>query len=73
MSNEAKVGIFIVIVIIIFIVLSMKIGELSFSKKATYPITMVFSTVEGLKVSAPLELAGVEEGKVTAITLNKNY
>ncbi len=73
MSNEAKVGIFIVIVIIIFVVLSMKIGELSFSKKATYPITMVFSSVEGLKVSAPLELAGVEVGKVTGISLNKNY
>ena len=73
MSNETKVGIFILIVIAIFIIISMKIGELSFSKKGTYPITMVFSSVEGLKKSAPLELAGVEVGSVESIILNKDY
>lgn len=73
MSNEARVGIFVIIILAIFIILSMKIGELSFSKKSTYPITMVFSTVEGLKISSPLELAGVEVGKVTGISLNKDY
>jgi phospholipid/cholesterol/gamma-HCH transport system substrate-binding protein len=73
MSNEMRVGIFVVVVIVIFIVLSMKIGELSFNKKATYPINMVFTSVEGLKVSSPMELAGVEVGKVNAITLNKDY
>lgn len=73
MSNEARVGIFVIIILIIFVVLSMKLGELSFTKKSTYPVTMVFSTVEGLKISSPLELAGVEVGKVTAISLNKDY
>lgn len=73
MSNEARVGIFVVIILIVFVVLSMKIGELSFNKKGTYPITMVFSTVEGLKVSSTLELAGVEVGKVTGISLNDDY
>ena len=73
MSNEARVGIFIVIVIIIFIVLSVEIGELSFSKKKTYSITMVFSSVEGLKKGSPLELAGVQVGSVTNIALNKDY
>jgi phospholipid/cholesterol/gamma-HCH transport system substrate-binding protein len=73
MSNEAKVGVFIIIVVIIFIVLSIEIGELSFSKKKTYSITMVFSSVEGLKVNSPLELAGVKVGTVTDITLNKDF
>lgn len=73
MSNEAKVGIYVVVVILIFIGLSMKIGELSFSRKPTYQITMVFSSVEGLKVAAPLELAGVEVGSVKGIALNKDY
>ncbi|HOJ12980.1 MAG TPA: MlaD family protein [Deltaproteobacteria bacterium] len=73
MSNEARVGIFVVVVFAVFVVLSMKIGELSFNKKKTYPVTMVFSTVEGLKVSSPLELAGVEVGKVSGITLNKDF
>ncbi len=73
MSNEARVGIFVLVVFAIFVALSMKIGELSFNKKETYPVTMVFSTVEGLKVSSPLELAGVEVGKVTGISLNKDF
>ncbi|HHO75486.1 MAG TPA: MCE family protein [Deltaproteobacteria bacterium] len=73
MTNEAKVGIFIVIVIIIFIILSVQIGELSFTKKDTYTMTMVFSSVEGLKRGSPLELAGVDVGTVTGISLNKDY
>ncbi len=73
MSDEAKVGIFVVIVAIIFIVLSMKIGELSLSKKSTYSITLVFPSVEGLKVKAPIELAGVQVGSVASIDLNKDY
>ncbi|HVN72590.1 MAG TPA: MlaD family protein, partial [Desulfomonilia bacterium] len=73
MSNEVKVGIFVVFILIIFVVLSIKIGELNLTKKGTYTITMIFSTVEGLKVSSTLELAGVEVGKVTGISLNKDY
>lgn len=73
MSNEARVGIFIVIILVIFFVLSVKIGELDLTKKGTYPITMVFPTVEGLKVSSVLEMAGVQVGKVTRISLSKDY
>ncbi|MDT8271988.1 MAG: MlaD family protein [Desulfomonilia bacterium] len=73
MTNEAKVGIFVVIILILFILLSMQIGELTLGRKETYPITMVFSSVEGLKESSPLELAGVEVGKVVGISLNKDY
>ena len=73
MSNEARVGIFVVFILIIFFVLSVKIGELNLTKKGTYPITMAFSTVEGLKISSILELAGVQVGKVTGISLNKDY
>ncbi|MBN2298329.1 MAG: MCE family protein [Deltaproteobacteria bacterium] len=73
MSNEARVGIFIVIVLVIFVILSVQIGELSFSKRNAYTITMVFSSVEGLKNGAPLELAGVDVGTVTGISLNRDY
>lgn len=73
MSNEAKVGIFVFLIIAIFVGLSIKIGEISFENKATYPITMVFSSVEGLKSGSTLELAGVVVGKVTRIQLNQDY
>ncbi len=73
MSNEAKVGLFVFGIIIVFIVMSIKIGELSFNKKATYPITLRFTTVEGLKVGSTLELAGVVVGKISAISLGLDY
>ncbi|MBN1635208.1 MAG: MCE family protein [Deltaproteobacteria bacterium] len=73
MNNEARVGIFVFLIIVVFIVLSITIGEFSFSKKATYPITMAFTSVEGLKTGSPLELAGVAVGSVTDIALNKDF
>jgi len=73
MSNEARVGIFVVVILFIFLVLSVKIGELDLTRKGTYPITMVFPTVEGLKVSSVLEMSGVQVGKVTGISLGKDF
>jgi phospholipid/cholesterol/gamma-HCH transport system substrate-binding protein len=73
MTNEVKVGIFIVCVIITFIGLAYEIGEMSFTQKHTYNITMVFPTVEGLKKNSQLELAGVQVGSVKDITLNRDY
>lgn len=73
MSNEAKVGIFIVAIVITFVVLSFTIGELDLTRKKTYPVSMVFSTVEGLNKGSQLVLAGVQVGSVSEITLNKNY
>ncbi|MCD6569998.1 MAG: MCE family protein, partial [Deltaproteobacteria bacterium] len=73
MSNEVRVGIFVFIIIIIFIVLSMKIGELSTTRKGTYPISMVFTSTEGLRVGSPVEIAGVKVGSVNQIGLNDDY
>jgi phospholipid/cholesterol/gamma-HCH transport system substrate-binding protein len=73
MTNEVKVGIFIVCVVITFIGLAYEIGDLSFAKKRTYPLTMIFPTVEGLKPGSQLELAGVQVGNVKDIELNRDY
>lgn len=73
MSNETKVGIFVVAIIITFLVLLFETGELDLSKPDTYSITMVFSTVEGLKVGSQLEMAGVQIGTVKGIYLSRNY
>lgn len=73
MTNEVKVGIFVICVILTFVGLAYEIGDLSFTKKHTYNITMVFSTVEGLKQGSQLELAGVQVGSVKDIELNRDY
>ncbi|MEA3222998.1 MAG: MlaD family protein [Thermodesulfobacteriota bacterium] len=73
MSNEVRVGIFVFIIIIIFIALSMKIGEISTNRKEAYSITLVFTSIEGLRIGAPVEMAGVKIGSVKHIALNKDY
>lgn len=73
MTNEIKVGIFVVCVIAAFFALVYEIGELNLTKKDTYSITMVFTTVEGLKPGSQLELAGVQVGSVRDIDLNRDY
>lgn len=73
MTNEVKVGIFVVCVIAAFFALVYEIGELNLTKKDTYSITMVFTTVEGLKPGSQLELAGVQVGSVRDIDLNRDY
>lgn len=73
MTNEVKVGIFVVGVIAAFFALVYEIGDLNLTKKDTYSITMVFTTVEGLKPGSQLELAGVQVGSVKGIDLNRDY
>lgn len=73
MSNEAKVGIFITAIVAIFAALSFTIGELNLARRGTYPISMVFSTVEGLNKGSQIVLAGVQVGSVNEITLNADY
>ena len=73
MSNEAKVGIFIVATVVVFIALSFTIGELDLTRKKTYPVSMVFSTVEGLGRGSQVVLAGVQVGSVDTISLNPDY
>ncbi len=73
MSNEAKVGIFIVAIVAVFAALSFTIGELDLKRRGTYPVSMVFSTVEGLNKGSQLVLAGVQVGSVEEITLNADY
>ena len=72
LSNEAKVGIFVLLIIAAFILMSIRIGEFDLSRQRTYPLKLSFNSVEGLKEGSPLEVAGVGVGQVTAIELKGN-
>ncbi len=72
LSNEAKVGIFVLLIIAAFILMSIRIGEFDLSRQRSYPLKMNFTSVEGLKEGSPLEVAGVSVGHVTAIELLGN-
>ena len=69
---EIGVGIFVILAIVAFIVIAIKASGLSggFTQK-NYTITASFDNIGGLKVRAPVTLAGVKVGEVTTITLNQ--
>lgn len=67
---DLSVGVFMLLGFGSLFVLAMKVGGLSsFSDKPTYTVTAHFSNIGGLKVRAPVTVAGVKIGEVANITL----
>ena len=70
---DAIVGLFVVAGFMAFVYMSLQLGEFSvFSMEKTYVLQAKFDNVSGLKRGALVELAGVNVGKVSNITLDKN-
>lgn len=72
-KNEVKVGIFTIIGIIIFIIFVFSITDMKFFAKSK-AIYFTFGFANGVKISSPVRLAGVDIGEVKGInvTFNKN-
>lgn len=69
---EVLVGIFVVVGVLALGYLSVKLGKLDVLGSTGYDVSAEFSDIGGLKVGSNVEIAGVEVGRVTAITL-KDY
>jgi phospholipid/cholesterol/gamma-HCH transport system substrate-binding protein len=68
---ELAVGFFVVIGIVALVVLALKVSNLStFSGDKGYDVTAKFGNIGGLKVRAPVMMAGVRIGEVTSIQLD---
>jgi len=65
---ELKVGIFIMIAMMIFIIIIFSIGDIHITR-AGYRINAVFNFVSGIGESAPVRLAGVKAGQVERIDI----
>lgn len=71
-SVEIWVGLFVVAGLAALFVLAMKVSNFSaLNSGGTYEITSSFDNVSGLKVRAPVTVAGVRVGRVTGISLDK--
>ncbi len=66
---EAKVGLFVLLGLVVLFYMSFRIGEMGTKLKGGYPVTTVFDSVTGLTPGADVDIAGVQVGKVSAITL----
>ncbi|MGH7205350.1 MAG: outer membrane lipid asymmetry maintenance protein MlaD [Nitrospiraceae bacterium] len=69
---ELVVGAFVLVGIICLGYLSIKLGKLEIIGGYLYNIEAEFDSVSGLKPGATVEIAGVEVGRVKAITLKED-
>jgi phospholipid/cholesterol/gamma-HCH transport system substrate-binding protein len=63
------VGIFVIIGLVALSYLSIKLGRVDLFGSGTYPVIALFPGTGGLKAGAPVEIAGVEVGRVDRIDL----
>ncbi len=66
---EIKVGLFVLITLLALAYLSLQLGEEKISTKKAYPLRAIFENVSGLVEGARVEMAGVEIGRVSRISL----
>lgn len=71
-SLEFTVGLFVLAGIAALAMLSFKVGNLSTSQGgSSYTVTANFDNIGGLKIKAPVTMAGVRIGRVTAISVDR--
>jgi phospholipid/cholesterol/gamma-HCH transport system substrate-binding protein len=67
---DISVGIFMLFGLLAFIVMAMKVGHVAdFIAPQEYQVTATFTDIGGLKIRAPVTIAGVRVGEVTHIEL----
>ena len=69
-SMETIVGIFVVVGLICVGYLSIKLGKVSLFHENTYTLYARFTSADGLRVGSPVEVFGVEAGKVTYLGID---
>ncbi|SDU19978.1 outer membrane lipid asymmetry maintenance protein MlaD [Desulfobacula phenolica] len=71
-KTEISVGIFMMVGIACLVYLSVNLGDVDLFGSDSFMIDARFGSIEGLEVSASVEIAGVSVGKVKRITLEEN-
>ncbi len=70
-AMETAVGLFVVIGLICIAYLTVKLGHISFLGESTYTLYAKFTNVNGLRVGSPVDMLGMEIGRVEGITLDQ--
>ncbi len=71
-SMRLRVGIFVLGLLVLFVVFVLTIGGRSRIFERRYTLHAFFGNIEGLNIGAPVRLAGVSIGTVSAITFAKD-
>lgn len=68
LTNETKIGILVVAVVILLLILTFRAGGFHFIEKG-YPIKVHFHQIDGVELSAPVRFNGLEMGQVKDIQI----
>jgi phospholipid/cholesterol/gamma-HCH transport system substrate-binding protein len=71
-TTEFKVGVVVLVGIAILFYMSFRVGRFGLVAEKGYTITAHFKNTAGLDNKSPVQVAGVEIGRVNKITLDKN-
>ena len=69
-SMETFVGIFVVIGLLCVGYMTAKLGKISLLGEDTYTLYARFASVSGLKVGSPVEIFGIQIGKVESVEID---
>lgn len=72
-SLEFSVGLFVLVGLICLGYLTVKLGKMELYGTNGYTLNARFTSVAGLRTGASVEVGGVPVGKVTSITLARDY
>ena len=70
-SMETAVGIFVVLCLLCVGYLTLKLGDVSMLGDKSYPLFAKFTSVSGLKVGSPVEMLGMQIGRVAGFTMDQ--
>ena len=68
---ETTAGIFVVIGLLCIAYMTVKLGHVSFLVEKTYPLSAKFTTVSGLRAGSPVDMLGIEVGRVERVTIDQ--
>ena len=68
MNNEIKIGIMVFICLVALLLLTLSVGSFSFYKKG-YKLKVQFQNIDGMELSGPVRLNGLEVGLVEDIQI----
>ena len=68
---ETTVGIFVVLCLLCVAYLTLKLGDVSMLGDGSYSIFAKFTSVSGLKVGSPVEMLGMQIGRVAGFAMDQ--
>ncbi len=70
-AMETTAGLFVVIGLVCIAYMTVKLGHVAFLGENTYPLYAKFTTVSGLRAGSPVNMLGIEVGRVEQITIDQ--